>query len=180
MRILPALAFLLLFTGPVAAAQEPPSPGTISVEIADDAPDQPANAAIFADAVKVALLDARFLTLPATGHGRYIARATVTHVTQGTATAPVAASRSQADVSNWGAHLTVPLRSKNRVVQSLVRTQLNVDIVRRDTGQSVWRGSALTVQAEGEAGSSPAVAGKLAGAVMRQFPDSSSAPVTVP
>ena len=60
-------------------------------------------------------------------------------------------------------------------------TELTIELVSRADDRVVWRGSALTAQADGTPGDAPgAVAAKLAGAVMRGFPEVREGAVSVP
>ena len=173
---------------PPAAAPVPvqadavPTPGTVTVEpMAEDA--GPAEVrTVFAEAVERALIDANFITLPgAAGQARYIARIAVSRRAQGevAADAPVAGTATQ--VGNWGAGLRVTLPSSKSQLWALVITELTIELVSRAEGRVVWRGSALTAQAAGTPGDAPgAVAAKLAGAVMRGFPEVREGAVSVP
>lgn len=159
-----------------------PRPGTVTVEpMAEDA--GPAEVrTVFAEAVERALIDANFIALPgAAGQARYIARIAVSRRAQGevAADAPVAGTATQ--VGNWGAGKTVTLPSAKSQLRALVITELTIELVSRAEGRVVWRGSALTAQADGTPGDAPgAVAAKLAGAVMRGFPEVREGAVSVP
>ena len=173
---------------PPAAAPVPvqgdavPTPGTVTVEpMAEDA--GPAEVrAVFAEAVERALIDANFIALPgAAGQARYIARIAVSRRAQGevAADAPVAGTATQ--VGNWGAGMTVTLPSAKSQLRALLITELTIELVSRAEGRMVWRGSALTAQADGTPGDAPgAVAAKLAGAVMQGFPEVREGAVSVP
>lgn len=159
-----------------------PTPGTVAVQpLPEDA--GPAEVrAVFAEAVERALIDANFIALPgAGGQARYIARIAVSRRAQGevASDAPVAGTATQA--GNWGVGMTVTLPSAKSQLRALVITELTIELVSRADGQVVWRGSALTAQADGTAGDAPeAVATKLAGAVMRGFPEVREEAVSVP
>jgi hypothetical protein len=84
-------------------------------------------------------------------------------------------------VGNWGAGLRVTLPSSKSQLRTLVMTELTIELVSRAEGRVVWRGSALTAQADGTPGDAPrAVAAKLAGAVIRGFPEVREGAVSVP
>lgn len=170
-------------TAPVPVqADAVPTPGTVTVEpMAEDA--GPAEVrTVFAEAVERALINANFIALPgAAGQARYIARIAVSRRVQGevAADAPVAGTATQ--VGNWGAGMTVTLPSAKSQLRALVITELTIELVSRAEGRVVWRGSALTAQADGTPGDAPgAVAAKLAGAVMRGFPEVREGAVSVP
>lgn len=159
-----------------------PTPGTVTVEpMAEEA--GPAEVrTVFVEAVERALIDANFIALPgAAGQARYIARIAVSRRAQGevAADAPVAGTATQ--IGNWGAGMTVTLPSAKSRLRTLVVTELTIELVLRAEGRVAWRGSALTAQADGTPGDAPgAVAAKLAGAVMRGFPEVREGAVSVP
>lgn len=173
---------------PPAAAQVPVpgdavlTPGTVTVEPLPEETGPAAVRAVFAEAVERALIDANFIALPgARGQARYIARIAVSRRGQGevAADAPVAGTATQ--VGNWGAGMTVTLPSAKSQLRALVITELTIELMSRAEGRVVWRGSALTAQADGKAADAPgAVAAKLAGAVMRGFPEVREGAVSVP
>lgn len=173
---------------PPAAAPLPvqadavPTPGTVTVEPLPEDAGPAAVRAVFAEAVERALIDANFIALPgAGGQARYIARIAVSRRAQGevAADAPVAGTATQ--VGNWGAGMTVTLPSSKSQLRALVITELTIELVSRAEGRVVWRGSALTAQADGTPGDAPgAVAAKLAGAAMRGFPEVREGAVSVP
>lgn len=173
---------------PPAAAPVPvqgdavPTPGTVTVEPLPEDAGPDAVRAVFAEAVERALIDANFIALPgAGGQARYIARIAVSRRAQGevAADAPVAGTATQ--VGNWGAGMTVTLPSAKSQLRALVITELTIELVSRAEGRVVWRGSALTAQADGTPDDAPgAVAAKLAGAVMRGFPEVREGAVSVP
>ena len=170
-------------TAPVPVqADVVPTPGTVTVEpLAEDA--GPAEVrAVFAEAVERALIDANFIALPgAGGQARYIARIAVSRRAQGEVTADGREAGAATRVGNWGAGMTVTLPSAKSQLRTLVVTELTIELVSRAEGRVVWRGSALTAQADGTPGDAPgAVAAKLAGAVMRGFPEVREGAVSVP
>ena len=158
------------------------TPGTVTVEpMAEDA--GPAEVrAVFAEAVERALIDANFIALPAAaGQARYIARIAVSRRAQGEVAADGQEAGAATQVGNWGAGLRVTLPSSKSQLRALVMTELTIELVSRAEGRVVWRGSALTAQADGTPGDAPgAVAAKLAGAVMRGFPEVREGAVSVP
>ena len=159
-----------------------PTPGTVTVEpMAEEA--GPAEVrTVFAEAVERALIDANFIALPgAAGQARYIARIAVSRRAQGEVAADGQEAGAATQVGNWGAGLRVTLPSSKSQLRALVITELTIELVSRAEGRVVWRGSALTAQADGTPGDAPgAVAAKLAGAVMRGFPEVREGPVSVP
>lgn len=175
-------------TPPPAAAPVPiqadalPIPGTVTVEPLPQDAGPAATRAVFADAVERALIDANFVALPgAAGQARYIARIAVSRRAKGEVAvdAPVAGIATQ--VGNWGAGMMVTLPSSKERLRALMITELTIELVSRADGRVVWRGSALTAQADGTPDDAPAtVAAKLAAAVMRGFPEMQAAPVSVP
>lgn len=169
---------------PAAARQadpEAPRPGTIAVEpLAEDAGPAPVRQA-FSDAVERALFDARFTALPATSRSRYVARMKVTRTARGAVTSKAREPGAAAALGNWGAAVGVTLPSDKRQLRGLIVTELEVEIVRREGMQRVWRGRAITAQAEGTRADAPAtLAGKLATAVIRRFPAQADEAVSVP
>ena len=173
---------------PPAAAPAPvqsdavPTPGTVTVEpLAEEA--GPAEVrTVFGEAVERALIDANFIALPgAAGQARYIARIAVSRRAQGEVAADGQEAGAATQVGNWGAGLRVTLPSSKSQLRALVMTELTIELVSRAEGRVVWRGSALTAQADGTPGDAPgAVAAKLAGAVMRGFPEVREGAVSVP
>ena len=159
-----------------------PTPGTVTVEpMAEEA--GPAEVrTVFAEAVERALIDANFIALPgAAGQARYIARIAVSRRAQGEVAADGQEAGAATQVGNWGAGLRVTLPSSKSQLRALVMTELTIELVSRAEGRVVWRGSALTAQADGTPGDAPgAVAAKLAGAVMRGFPEVREGAVSVP
>lgn len=159
-----------------------PTPGTVTVEpMAEEA--GPAEVrTVFGEAVERALIDANFIALPgAAGQARYIARIAVSRRAQGEVAADGQEAGAATQVGNWGAGLRVTLPSSKSQLRALVMTELSIELVSRAEGRVVWRGSALTAQADGTPGDAPgAVAAKLAGAVMRGFPEVREGAVSVP
>ncbi len=159
-----------------------PTPGTVTVEpMAEEA--GPAEVrTVFGEAVERALIDANFIVLPgAAGQARYIARIAVSRRAQGEVAADGQEAGAATQVGNWGAGLRVTLPSSKSQLRALVMTELTIELVSRAEGRVVWRGSALTAQADGTPGDAPgAVAAKLAGAVMRGFPAVREGAVSVP
>lgn len=175
-----AAATLALAT-PAAGQQGADTRGTISVELTAPHPAAPEVDRAFAEAVQHALLRADFLTLPATTPTRYIARVTVRQEARGLATTDGREAPAAGGAGNWGAQIDVTLPSHKRAEHGLVVTRLNVVIVRRNSDETIWRGSALTAQAEGTPDGAPAaVAGKLADALIGRYPEVLKGPVSVP
>jgi hypothetical protein len=111
----------------------------------------------------------------------HIARIAVSRRAQGEVAADGQEAGAATQVGNWGAGLRVTLPSSKSQLRALVMTELTIELVSRAEGRVVWRGSALTAQADGTPGDAPgAVAAKLAGAVMRGFPEVREGAVSVP
>lgn len=181
MRILTILAALLAMAAQTPGAQDGAAltPGTITVELAGGQGGPPAATQPFVDAVGDALTDAHFLILPGEGHGRYIARVAVARQARGSVASGAASGSGGVNLA--GGRLGVALPSSKTQLAGLVVTRLDVQIVRRDTDQAVWSGSASTAQVEGTpTGALPAVAAKLAGAVIRRFPEKTEGTIAVP
>jgi hypothetical protein len=174
---IPTAAFLALALLPqAAAASNAPAavPGTIAVEISDDAPQ---SERVFTDAVTRALFDANFVPLPRQSHSRYLARVKVTRTARGLGRAD---AKEAAPMAALG-QVYVTLPSGKSQIRGLVGTDLEVEILLRSDGTPVWSGRASTVQMEGGPGDAPAtVAAKLADALMRRFPAASGGAVSVP
>lgn len=173
MRAFPTMAAIMLgatLLSPASFAQEPLSRGTITVELGDSRVPS-----AFADAVRKALLDAGFIALPGSGHGRYIARISVTQQTRGLATTDPAEAPSHAAAGNSGMQFKVELPSHKTDLDSLVVTELTVRIIERNGMKTLWTGSALTAGA-----ASADVADKLAEAVIRRYPTPTPSPIPVP
>lgn len=170
-------------TAPVPVQSDAvPTPGTVTVEpMAEEA--GPAEVrTVFGEAVERALIDENFIALPgAAGQARYIARIAVSRRAQGEVAADGQEAGAATQVGNWGAGLRVTLPSSKSQLRALVITELTIELVSRAEGRVVWRGSALTAQADGTPGDAPGVvAAKLAGAVMRGFPEVREGAVSVP
>ncbi len=177
------IASILLAAAPQAAQAEPAPlrPGTVAIEpVADSA--IPASARqTFADAVERALSDARFMALPATSRSRYIARVKVTRTARGAVTAKGKAPGPGAAMGNWGGAIAVTLPSNKQQLRGLIVTELEVELVLREGMQPVWRGRALTAQAEGTQADAPAtLASKLASAAVRGFPAQQPEALSIP
>lgn len=161
--------------------QEPPRPGTIAVEPLPANAGPPAVRQVFGEAVERALSDARFTALPATSKSRYVARMKVTRTARGAVTSDAEEKGVATAVGNWGAAIGVMLPSDKKQLRGLIVTELEVEILRRDGMQRVWRGRAVTAQAEGTREDAPAaLAAKLASAAIRRFPAQSEGAVSVP
>lgn len=165
-----------------AAVQQPASdratltPGTVSVEMIDKQHRQPALDAAFAQAVGDALTDAQFLILPGEGHGRYIARVTVSQQARGTV-----ASRGRSGGAVVGGGVASVSLGHTSQLSGLVVTRLEISLVERSDGHVAWSGSASTAQITGSpAGATAAVATKLAKAVIGRFPQPMDEPIAVP
>jgi hypothetical protein len=154
--------------------------GTITVEPlpVEAAPAEAREA--FSGAVAAALLEAGFLALPH-GHGRYVARMTVSRTPKGIVTGPVGKSGSTAVLGSWGGGVQVPLPTGKKALRTLFVTELVIEIAPRGSAGHVWRGEALTVKAEGSAGDAPeALATDLARAALRSYPQVVGQAVAVP
>ncbi|QDX25384.1 hypothetical protein FPZ54_04665 [Sphingomonas suaedae] len=176
-------ALALMTSAPAGGQADAPAlaPGTVTVEAAADDATPAAIRSVFADAVEQALLDARFTALPGQARGRYIARISVTRAERGAVASNGAEQGSRSSVGNWGGAFGVTLPSDKRQLRGLIVTQLTVELVARADMQPVWRGSALTAQAEGTKADAPAaLAAKLAPAIIRAFPTRLAEPVSVP
>ncbi len=176
------IAALLLATAPQAeTGTEGLRPGTVVVEPPADTALPAAARQRFADAVERALFDARFIALPAAARSRYIARVKLTRTARGAVAADGRERRASGNVGNWGAGLSVTMPSDKTQLRGLIVTELEVELVRRDGMQPVWRGRALTAQAEGTRNDAPEVlAPKLAAAAMRGFPAEQTEAMSVP
>lgn len=152
------------------------TPGTVSIETVDAQPPQPALEGVFAQAVGEALTDAQFLILPGQGHGRYIARVAVSQQARGTV-----ASRGKNGGPVVGGGVASVSLGRTSQFSGLVVTRLDVSLVERSDGHVAWSGSASTAQVTGTpAGATPAVAAKLAKAVIGRFPQRMDEPIAVP
>lgn len=182
--VLTIVAAISVALAPLAAAptaQDTVAPGTITVEPLPDDAASPAARQLFAEAVESALNDASFLALPANNRGRYLARMKLSRRAEGSVAVDATEAGADGNVGNWGARLAVTLPSSKRQMRTLIVTQLDVQILRRDGMQPVWTGRALTVKPQGTPEDAPAViAKKLANAVMRVFPQQMADPVSVP
>lgn len=168
------MAALLVLIAPSQAPTAAPRPGTIAVEIADDAPD---TERVFADAVTRALSDARFTPLPLASHSRYVARVTVTRTPRGVVPADARELPAMATLGQ----VFVPLPSGKSQIRGLVATDLTIAISLRGGNTPIWTGRATTIQLAGAAADAPAtIAPKLAAAAVRQFPVQRAEPVSVP
>lgn len=174
-------AMLLAGVPAVEAESEALRPGTVVVELPADAALPAAARQRFADAVERALSDARFVALPAAARSRYIARVKLTRTARGAVAADARERRASGNVGNWGAGLNVTMPSNKTELRGLIVTELEVELVRREGMQPVWRGRALTAQAEGTRNDAPEVlAPKLAAAAIRGFPAEQTEAMSVP
>lgn len=166
-----------------AGVQDAPTltPGTVTVEAVADADTPAAVRQVFADAVEQALLDARFIALPAQARGRYIARISLTRAERGAVASNGRERGASGGLGNWGGAVSVALPSDKRQLRGLIVTTLTVELVSRADDKVVWTGSALTAQAAGTRADVPAtLADKLAPAIIRAFPQTLAEPLSVP
>ncbi|MGN6269603.1 MAG: hypothetical protein ACTHM0_06875 [Sphingomonas sp.] len=178
MRVLMLAAAMLMTAAQDAPAPDALTPGTVSLEMADAGHPQQALDRIALAAVGDALTDANFLILPGEGHGRYIARVAVSQESRGSVAAD---AHSGGGVNMAGGRLGVSLPGSKTQISGLVVTRLDLDLVARDSGKTVWHGSGSTAQIQGTpAGAPAAVVKKLADAVIRYFPRTMEEPIAVP
>lgn len=157
------------------------TPGTITIEPLPEAAASPGARLAFAEAAAEALADAGFQPLPGQGGARYVARLTLTRTPKGAVATVPSGEKAAVNVGDWGADLTVAMPTSKTEVRALIVTQLTIEIVRRGEEGAAWRGSALTAGAEAGPKDAPAlVAKKLAGVVMRGFPQVREGAVSVP
>ncbi|TPG41116.1 hypothetical protein EAH79_08345 [Sphingomonas koreensis] len=157
------------------------TPGTIDVELAPQPDEAGAADQAFADAVSSALAAANFMPLPGHGHGRYVADVTVTRRAGGAVTSDADEPPATADAGDWTVRLGVTLPSRKTQLHGLIVTQLDVHIRLRGADRPIWSGSAMTAQVDGtRAGAPAAVAGKLADALIPQFPNTIEGTIAVP
>lgn len=184
MTAIAMIASMLWATAPVPVAQaetEGLRPGTVAIEPAADASIPASARQTFADAVERALSDMRFTALPVTSRSRYIARVKVTRTARGAVTSKAKTPGPAAAVGNWGAAIGVSMPSNKQALRGLIVTELEVELVLRDGMKPVWRGRALTAQAEGTGADAPAtLAPKLANAAVRGFPAEQPEPMSIP
>ncbi|MGN6278544.1 MAG: hypothetical protein ACTHM8_07460 [Sphingomonas sp.] len=152
------------------------TPGTVTVEVIDTQKQHPALDHMVAETVGDALTDANFLILPGEGHGRYIARVTVSQEARGT----VATKSGGGGAVFGGTSASVSL-GHSAHLSGLVVTRLDLDLVARESGATVWHGSGSTAQVEDSAAGAPAaIVKKLAKAVIGRFPQRMDEPIAVP
>lgn len=181
LSITAAMLAAMTLAASAPAAQDAVAPGTVTVEPLPDEAASPEARRLFAEAVERALVDREFLALPAGNRGRYVARMKLSRRAEGSVAVNAAEPGADGSVGNWGAALSVALPSNKRQMRSLVVTELEIEILRRDGMQPVWSGRALTVKPQGTPSDAPGtLARKLAEAVMRVFPEQMAEPVSVP
>lgn len=184
MEAVAVISAILFASAPAIAMQAEPEPlraGTVAIEAAADPAIPDTARQVFADAVERALFDARFTVLPATSRSRYVARVKVTRTARGAVTSNAREPGAGAAVGNWGGAVAVTLPSDKRQLRGLIVTELEVELVLREGMQPVWRGHALTAQAEGTRADAPAaLAPKLANATIRSFPVQQPEPISIP
>jgi hypothetical protein len=163
MILLTIAAALFAVTAPAAqeaVAPGPIAPGTITVEPLPDDRGSPEARRLFAEAVERALVDREFLALPAGNRGRYVARMKLSRRAEGSVAVNAAEPGADGNVGNWGASLRVTMPSGKQHIRSLIVTELEIEILRRDGMQPVWTGRALTVRPQGTPGDAPAAVAK--------------------
>ncbi|WP_267396705.1 MULTISPECIES: hypothetical protein [unclassified Sphingomonas] len=159
----------------IAASNAVPVPGTITIASATGA----ALPAAFDDAVRQAMLNARFTPLPGQGHGLYAATIAVTQKSSGVVTAGSRPAPPPLATLTGGVSLSMPAGGGR--LSDLVVTELKVTITRRSDAQPVWSGSAVTARVTGTAaGATDIVAKTLADAVLAQFPHQAAGPISIP
>lgn len=175
------LALGLALSQPVATPPAPAiAPGTIGIEVTGESLPAPAIAA-FVDAAGQALATRDFTPLQRVDIGRYIARIVVTRTPRGIVTtrAPAAGGSLALGGSSVGAGVALP--SNKIQLRRMIVTELDVRIVRRIDGVEMWRGRALTAQAEGTADDALGPLGrKLMETAMRYYPASLDGVASVP
>lgn len=161
--------------GPSAVAV---TPGTVSIDPVTP-PTLPAETSrLFDDAVRRAMIRARFTPLPGQGHGRYVASVTVTRTSRGVVTAGRPAAPPPLASLNGSVSLALPAGDR---LSDLVVTELTVVIARRDDPTVRWSGSAVTARVTGtRAGATELVAQTLADAAIGQFPYQADSAISVP
>lgn len=178
---IPTIAFAAWAVLAQAPDQEAPTPGTVTVQLADADTLPPELRQPLVEGVQRALAEANFMALPTPGHSRYIARVTVSRHLRGLAEANAEEAAPATSLGNWGARLRVTLPSDKTQTRGLVVTELALALVLRRTGRTVWSGTALTAEVEGtRAGAPEAVAYKLARALIGRFPATLAEPISVP
>jgi hypothetical protein len=178
---IPTIAFAALAVIAQAPDQKAPTPGTVTVQLADADTLPPELRQSLVEGVQRALAEANFMALPTPGHSRYVARATVTRRSRGLAEADADEAAPASNLGNWGARLRVTLPSDKTQTRGLFLTELDLAIVLRRTGRTVWSGSAITAEVDGTREGAPeAVAYKLARALIGRFPATLAEPISVP
>jgi hypothetical protein len=160
------------------------SPGTISIEVPDAAPDVRASVPTFVGAVEQALSARGFTTIEQPGHAGLVAALAVRRSAVGTVSAKVAPSRSSAAPGNApgvGAGVSFALPSTKMRMVPLQQTRLELRIHKRGQDTVLWQGTAMTVRGAGTPkGNDEAVATDLIDALMRAYPAQPEDVISVP
>jgi len=181
------LAAAVLSIAPSSAwAQAAPSfsPGTISIEVQDAAPDVRPSVLTFVGAVEQALAARGFTTIEQPGHAGLVAALAVRRSAVGTVSVKVAPSRSSVapgDSPGVGAGVSFALPSTKMRTVPLQQTQLELRIRKRGGDAVLWQGTAMTVRAAGTPkGMDGAVATDLIDALLRDYPAQPEDVISVP
>lgn len=162
-----AISLSLLPAGTAAA----PVPGTVAVTL----PEQAAADRPFADAVRAALEELSFTSLPQPDHGRYIAEVRVARERRGTVLSRVPGERPSASVGGWGGAVRVPFGTGKTQLADLTIVTLSVRLIARADHRTVWSGSAVAAEVDRRD-----TAGRLAHAALASFPETVNATASVP
>ena len=180
--VLPIVTAALAALSPVEGTDPAPailSPGTITIDSATAAAVPDETSRTFEDAVRRAMLHARFTPLPGRGHGRYAATVRVTRTSRGVVSTDRAAAPPP--LASLNGSVTLALPPGGGRLSDLVVTTLQVVIARRSDAQVVWSGSAVTARVTGtRAGAVDVVAQTLADAVLAQFPRQAGGTLSIP
>lgn len=172
-----------LFIGGIGISGDPSpavvTPGTVAIVAASPETVPEETRRVFDDAVRQAMLRARFTPLPGQGHGRYIATVRVTRTSRGVVASAGAASPPPLAALNGSVSLALPPGGGR--LSDLIVTELQVVVARRDDPNVSWSGRAVTARVTGtRAGALALVAQTLADAVIGQFPYQAEGAISIP
>lgn len=178
-----AAAAALLPLG-AAAADAPPTSGTIAISVAPgDGNADPATSS-FVSAAGEALASKGLTILDDPDHAGYVAELVLTRADVGTGSAKVrsrGAGFAPGVGYGAGAGITIPLSAGERRLVAIQRTRLELRIHKRGATDVIWHGAAVTVRAASTPkGGVDTVAADLSTALLRAYPVSVDDVVSVP
>lgn len=162
-----ALGLAPLVSGGAQAAAPPANGGTITIEPRTADGEYDPSLHIFVEAATQALTSKGFTVLEDPMHTAYVAELTLSRAGVGMGLG----NPGGASVGLAGTGVVVPFPTGQSNVVTLRRTRLELRILQRDSRDTVWDGTAVTVRAAGtKKGTDETVASDLSNALLQRYP----------